>query len=386
MGGPPDRAGFRPGPRKLVAQRLRKSRTFGTTTSAPPRSRSGRGPAGARSESSPALPAVEELRADRAVAVAVEPERSAPAAAVRVAAGEDRGQLASTRCRRCAAWPGAGGLAERRGERLRARPRPTALNPGSNQRSSEPRWTRSCARRAGRRGPGRRSAACTRGRLSPGRRRASSNPAVAGVDLHEALDPLGVPAGDEPGGEPPRVADEAHRRPRARRAARAGPARAAPCRSRLPARRPAQAAEVGGDHAGPRRAAAITAARRTSARASRGARPAAALGRRPAATCVRRPPAITHSCVTPGSSGGRTPRASSPHARGRHHRLCRATGCARCSTARVPDEIRTPHPRFARDRWPERLGGRAVESRRHPRQAPVPALRGRPRRSTPTCG
>jgi endonuclease VIII len=27
----------------------------------------------------------------------------------------------------------------------------------------------------------------------------------------------------------------------------------------------------------------------------------------------------------------------------------------------VPDEIRTPHPRFARDRWPERLEGRTVE-------------------------
>jgi endonuclease-8 len=26
----------------------------------------------------------------------------------------------------------------------------------------------------------------------------------------------------------------------------------------------------------------------------------------------------------------------------------------------VPDELRTPHPRFARDRWPERLAGRAV--------------------------
>ena len=29
---------------------------------------------------------------------------------------------------------------------------------------------------------------------------------------------------------------------------------------------------------------------------------------------------------------------------------------------RVPDEILTPHPRFARDRWPERLGGRVVSS------------------------
>jgi endonuclease-8 len=28
----------------------------------------------------------------------------------------------------------------------------------------------------------------------------------------------------------------------------------------------------------------------------------------------------------------------------------------------VPDEISTPHPRFARDRWPERLAGRAVTS------------------------
>ena len=27
----------------------------------------------------------------------------------------------------------------------------------------------------------------------------------------------------------------------------------------------------------------------------------------------------------------------------------------------VPDELRTPHPRFAADRWPERLAGRAVE-------------------------
>jgi endonuclease VIII len=28
----------------------------------------------------------------------------------------------------------------------------------------------------------------------------------------------------------------------------------------------------------------------------------------------------------------------------------------------VPDELRTPHPRFARDRWAEKLAGRAVES------------------------
>jgi endonuclease-8 len=29
---------------------------------------------------------------------------------------------------------------------------------------------------------------------------------------------------------------------------------------------------------------------------------------------------------------------------------------------RVPDRVATPHPRFGRDRWPERLAGRAVES------------------------
>ncbi len=29
---------------------------------------------------------------------------------------------------------------------------------------------------------------------------------------------------------------------------------------------------------------------------------------------------------------------------------------------RVPDELLTPHPRFAADRWPQRLGGRAVEA------------------------
>ena len=44
----------------------------------------------------------------------------------------------------------------------------------------------------------------------------------------------------------------------------------------------------------------------------------------------------------------------------------------------VPDEIATPHPRFRADRWPERLAGRAVARGRRARQAPLPALRGRP--------
>ena len=29
---------------------------------------------------------------------------------------------------------------------------------------------------------------------------------------------------------------------------------------------------------------------------------------------------------------------------------------------RVPDEVVTPHPRFAKDRWPQRLAGRAVQA------------------------
>jgi len=29
---------------------------------------------------------------------------------------------------------------------------------------------------------------------------------------------------------------------------------------------------------------------------------------------------------------------------------------------RVPDEIATPHPRHARERWPERLAGQAVRA------------------------
>ena len=44
---------------------------------------------------------------------------------------------------------------------------------------------------------------------------------------------------------------------------------------------------------------------------------------------------------------------------------------------RIPDALETPHPRFGRDRWPDRLAGRAVRSRGRARQAPLPALRGR---------
>ena len=53
--------------------------------------------------------------------------------------------------------------------------------------------------------------------------------------------------------------------------------------------------------------------------------------------------------------------------------LGRRTGCARCSTGRVPDEIETPHPRHALDRWPRAAGGPRGAQRRHARQAPVRA-------------
>jgi endonuclease-8 len=42
------------------------------------------------------------------------------------------------------------------------------------------------------------------------------------------------------------------------------------------------------------------------------------------------------------------------------HRAARRVGAV--LTGRVPDEIFTPHPRHAMDRWPERLAGRAVRS------------------------
>ncbi|MCU0257624.1 MAG: hypothetical protein MUC84_04710 [Solirubrobacteraceae bacterium] len=42
------------------------------------------------------------------------------------------------------------------------------------------------------------------------------------------------------------------------------------------------------------------------------------------------------------------------------HHAARRVGAVLTGT--VPDAIRTPHPRFARDRWPERLAGRAVTS------------------------
>ena len=43
----------------------------------------------------------------------------------------------------------------------------------------------------------------------------------------------------------------------------------------------------------------------------------------------------------------------------------------------VPDELRTPHPRFGRARWEERLDGPRGRGGRGARQAPLPAVRGR---------
>ena len=49
-------------------------------------------------------------------------------------------------------------------------------------------------------------------------------------------------------------------------------------------------------------------------------------------------------------------------ARGRHDPLRREPDAADPGRRHVPDEVLTPHPRFALDRWPERLAGRAVEA------------------------
>ena len=42
------------------------------------------------------------------------------------------------------------------------------------------------------------------------------------------------------------------------------------------------------------------------------------------------------------------------------HHAARRVGAV--LSGRVPDGIETPHPRFGRDRWPERLAGRRVEA------------------------
>ena len=75
-----------------------------------------------------------------------------------------------------------------------------------------------------------------------------------------------------------------------------------------------------------------------------------------------------------------------PRLRARAGRCLRATRIHHAAlrvgavlAGRVPDAIETPHPRFGRDRWPERLAGRRVEAVEARRQAPAPALRGRPR-------
>ena len=140
----------------------------------------------------------------------------------------------------------------------------------------------------------------------------------------------------------PPAADELARaaRRRAARAARSG--RAAPCRSRAPS---------------------ATIASRLSAlnlpsREKRGPSPA---------VIGRSGPTLSRPSAVPSEQCPRATRSTT-----------RRTASARCSRATCPTSSRTPHPRFARDRWPERLAGRAVTRGRRARQAPVPALRGRP--------
>ena len=58
------------------------------------------------------------------------------------------------------------------------------------------------------------------------------------------------------------------------------------------------------------------------------------------------------------------------------HNAARRVGAA--LVGKPIESIETPQLRHARDRWPERLEGRARPLRGRPRQASVPALRGRP--------
>ena len=81
-------------------------------------------------------------------------------------------------------------------------------------------------------------------------------------------------------------------------------------------------------------------------------------------------------------SASRRARAASPSApESRCLRATRSptrrTGCGRFWRARCPTRSGLRIPATRMDRWPERLGGRAVTRDPHPRQAPVPPLRGR---------
>src|SRR4051794_3815622 len=65
------------------------------------------------------------------------------------------------------------------------------------------------------------------------------------------------------------------------------------------------------------------------------------------------------SRAEPGGHCGRTLVKAMPEGDTIHHAANRIRPVL---AGHVPDELETPHPRFGRDRWPERLAGRTVTS------------------------
>ena len=81
-------------------------------------------------------------------------------------------------------------------------------------------------------------------------------------------------------------------------------------------------------------------------------------GRRMCARMPRRSAAAAHF-LSPGATARAYPHWRCPRAT---RSTTRRTASGRSSRATCPDALETPHPRFGRDRWPERLAGRAVRS------------------------
>src|SRR4051812_28816540 len=79
---------------------------------------------------------------------------------------------------------------------------------------------------------------------------------------------------------------------------------------------------------------------------------------RAAPTPVPRPLPHPCACAPPWTTGGSYPRTV-PEGDTIHYAANRIRPVL---AGQIPDAIETPHPRFGRDRWPERLQGRAVTS------------------------
>ena len=111
-----------------------------------------------------------------------------------------------------------------------------------------------------------------------------------------------------------------------------------------------------------------SAARTTSSRRSRPWRPRSAPAVCASSRWTRSTASLPSSARSPSGSSPSASAAACTTSRSRPampegdtiHHAARRVGAV--LAGHVPDRIETPHPRFARDRWPERLAGRRVET------------------------